>query len=390
MIVFAELQMMGEKHIMVNSGILQVLENAFPDEQFHLVMDDIHYDSLKKHIGFAPNFSGRTFRLSQKEDRKLNLIFKICREVLTAYRLFLFSKKRKPRFIFFASGFPFTLIFLNWFSAIFKQKIIVCQHGDLGILTLKKDKVTTRIFKKVVNFSLSNRNALYTTLLFYGQSIKNNLFSLYPEFNPENTIAIDHPYEYNFLQEAKKTSEPPVIANIGAAILAKNSHLFFKLGQQFKEDVNENKIRFLQIGNLHAEVDEFITPYVDISLAKASFISSTDFEKGLKNADYFIYFFGKNGYYDLCPSGTFFDSIKFATPIIALRNDFFEYYFNKLGNIGYLCDSLEDIYKIVESIINQENDEEYQIQIDNLIKARSTLSINNIAFEFKAQYKALN
>ena len=72
-------------------------------------------------------------------------------------------------------------------------------------------------------------------------------------------------------------------------------------------------------------------------------IPKDDFEKLVVKAHFILMFYGQE--YDLKTSGVFFDAINFLKPIIALRCNLTEYYFNKFGDIGYLFETLEDMKK---------------------------------------------
>jgi len=391
MIFVVELQKQGERHIMVNSGMLQVIRICFPDKHILLTCDNRHASRLREKMNsFDMINENKIFEYSELELRKIYTINKILREIKLAWMLFKQAKKLKAEMIFFMSAFPFTALFLNSFAKKFHVKTVICQHGDLGVLVLKKKKLTTLFFKFSIKTFFRLRNFHYVTPLFYGNSIRKKLFELNPRFNSNNTITIDHPYDYMTVIPPKKNEFPISIANIGVAIMIKNSHLIFKLAALCKREIQENKIYFTQIGNISKEVKTYANQLVRQIYTKSGFIDSEVFEKALQEANYFIFFYSKNGFYDMCPSGTFFDAIKYETPIISMHNDFFDYYFDKLGNIGYLCSSLEEMKELIKSIAYGQKIEEYNLQKNNIKKAKKTLSIDIIAKEFNQQYKNIS
>lgn len=379
--------MQGEKHVIVNNGILEVLQLNYPDENILIIADTKHYNSLSKKNKFNKNTSCyKVFEYNSKEIRKVFIIKKICREVSLAFSLFRKAKKEQARFILFASAFPFVAPFINFFSKVYKQKIIICQHGELGVLQIKKDQLTTKIFRYIIKYVQKNRNIKYNTSLFYGKSIRDNLFSKYKQFPTENTIVIDHPYEYEQRHKPiESTSSKLRITSIGTAILAKNSQYFFELARKASDLIQNQTVEFIQIGKIESEILPYVNPFVNILLSGTEFIPLDVFEKAQLEADYYIYFFDKGGYYDLCPSGTFFDAVKNLTPIISLRNDFFEYYFEKLGNIGYLCNSVDEMLLLLNDLVNGRKKTDYDEQVDNLSKGQYLLSTTKIAATFKVQ-----
>lgn len=385
MIVFSELQMQGDKHVQVNGGLLNIINATFTNQNIEVFCDSRHEIELLNFINSSVKLHFNTFNYTGASELKKRATFsKTLRESLLAFRIFLFAKKKKAELVIFASAFPFTSVIINFFSWLFQQKTIICLHGDIGVLKLKNNKLTTNIFRIAIKlfFICKPSNVI---LLFYGKTIETNLFRIYPNFRKDKIISIDHPYNYNFTHNIiSNENDKLIIANIGTGIINKNSQFLFQLANLLKKQVEGDCVEFLQIGNISKEVLAFSNPYVKI-INKSVFLPIEDFELNLLRAHYFIYFFTPNSLYDLCPSGTFFDAIKYSRPIIAIRNPFFEYYFNKLGNIGYLCDSITDIFVIINNILNKKLSE-YQIQVDNLLKAKEILSIENISLSFQEQY----
>lgn len=82
-------------------------------------------------------------------------------------------------------------------------------------------------------------------------------------------------------------------------------------------------------------------------------------------------------------SGTLFDAFAYGTPVIALTNPLFEAYFEDFGDIGYLCESVEEVQKTVIDILKNPPAERYLRQQACLEQARCKLQISNLAEDFK-------
>lgn len=54
--------------------------------------------------------------------------------------------------------------------------------------------------------------------------------------------------------------------------------------------------------------------------------------------------------YRLIASGAILDCIRFRKPVIALRTDYFEYLFDKLGPFGILVNDIDEMAKEIERI----------------------------------------
>ena len=389
MIIFSELQMQGDKHVHVNSGLLNILKTSFKNQNIDVFCDNRHKKELLKYVDTSKCLNFNTFEFTGiKELRKSATLSKTFRESLLAYKIFKHARENNSELIVIASAFPFTALVLNFFSWIFKRKIIVCLHGDIGVLSLNRNKITTVVYKYIVRLFFRTRQE-NMMLLFYGKTIEERLFKKFPKFKKHNTISIDHPYNYDseLVVDNFNKLNYVTIANIGTGLMNKNSHLLYQIAELQTNNVKSKKVKFIQIGNVSPEVMSYSNKYVDI-LNNNDFIPFDVFEKNIIKANYFVYFFKENSLYDLCPSGTFFDAIKYKKPIISLRNPFFEYYFEKLGNIGYLCDSIEEMNEIIDKIILGHN-QEYQEQISALTRATELLSIDNIQKSFIEQYNKI-
>ncbi len=390
MIIFSELQMQGDKHVHVNSGLLNILITSFREEKIDVYCDSFHKLELLKYARSNELLNFKTFEYTGvKELRKSSTLTKTIRETILAFKVFRAAKYSRAEVIVFASAFPFTSVFINFFSWFFNQITIVSLHGDIGVLKINRKKITTIIYKYVVQLFFKTRPLTVFTL-FYGKTIQEELFKMFPGFSNRNVISIDHPYNYDPELECSYIHDVDriVIANIGTGIINKNSHLLYQLAEMQKDNVEKKNVKFIQVGNVSPEVLNYSNVYVNI-VNNNEFIPFNVFEENIKKADYFIYFFKENSLYDLCPSGTFFDAIKYRKPIIALRNPFFEFYFKKLGNIGYLCDTVEDMNEVINKILINKN-ESYQDQVEVLNRAVGVLSIDNIQKSFIEQYNCIS
>jgi hypothetical protein len=382
--------MQGNKHVHVNSGLLNIIIATFNNQNINVFCDSKHKAELLKYVKNDKQLTFRTFEYTGvKELRKSATLTKTFRESLLAFKIFKDAKKKKIEVIVFASAFPFTAIILNFFSWIFNQRIIVGLHGDIGVLKLIKYKITTIVYKYVVKLYFKTRSS-NVIALFYGKSIEEELFKMFPSFKRKNIISIDHPYNYEteLLRSSFDKSNTLIIANIGTGLINKNSHLLYQLAELQQNNVDQEKVKFIQVGNVSLDVMKYSNDYVNI-LNNNEFIPFDVFEENIQKADYFIYFFKPNSLYDLCPSGTFFDAIKYKKPILALKNPFFDYYFKKLGNIGFLCESFEELNQKISDIIQNGNSDFFQ-QIELLTKAQITLKLEAISESFIEQYTNLN
>ena len=76
-------------------------------------------------------------------------------------------------------------------------------------------------------------------------------------------------------------------------------------------------------------------------------------------------------HYRLVASATFLDALAFLKPGIYLRNAYVEHYFQRMGDIGYLCDSYEEMVQTVRRVMSAFPRERYLRQVANIRKGRA-------------------
>jgi hypothetical protein len=85
----------------------------------------------------------------------------------------------------------------------------------------------------------------------------------------------------------------------------------------------------------------------------------------------------------LISSGSVLDAFAHAIPCIVLRNPVFEDYFTRMGDIGYLCDSYEEMQDTIKSLLRGISVERYSQQQQNILKGRSMFTPEALAPQFR-------
>ena len=83
--------------------------------------------------------------------------------------------------------------------------------------------------------------------------------------------------------------------------------------------------------------------------------------------------------YRLTASASFVDAVAFGKPAIVLRNPFVEYYFEQLGDIGYLCHSVDEMVDTIMSILREFPEVRYRQQCRNLELGRRRFAPATVA-----------
>jgi hypothetical protein len=90
------------------------------------------------------------------------------------------------------------------------------------------------------------------------------------------------------------------------------------------------------------------------------------------------------GHYRLVASASFLDALRYGKPGIYLRNPYLEHYFQRLGDVGYLCDSYEEVRGVVFSILRTFPEARYRLQCENIQRGRQLFAPQRVATQLGA------
>ena len=368
--------MTGTNHVYFNSAMLRILAKLYncrivfygEKEHINLVSQLVNYTNIEYMPLPITNYLGTKILLSD----------------FNAIRWYAKSRRRsdisKDDFVIFLNRLPFTMLYVNFLNLFGKKKIINILHGELEYLVNDKLKGLTRYYYRVFKwaYKLSSENSIY---VFLGESIKQTVINFGIRFPHAKLITIDHPYSYDAIRNNNNLLGNEIcVSNVGSAAVRKNSYLMPKL----KNSLNNlnDRIKLMVIGTVEEGLQsEFEKAGIQYNKSKAS---KESYEKQITETHYSLSFFTKEMNIALA-SGSFFDCIKFAKPILALSgNPFVDYYFNISGDIGYRFDTIDEMADFLAKLNESENNH-YLEQVKNLEKAQEKLSLDNIGKQFKKQ-----
>lgn len=381
MVIYAyDLCMTGTNHVYFNSAMLKMLAKlyscriVFYGEKVHinLVSQLVNYTNIEYIPLPVTNYLGAKILLSD----------------FNAIRWYRKTRKRndvsKDDFIVFLNRLPFTMLYVNLLNLFGKKKIINILHGELEYLVNHKLKGLTRYYYRVFKwaYKLSSENSIY---VFLGESIKQTVINFGIRFPHAKLITIDHPYGYDAIRNNNTLLGDEIcVSNVGSAAVRKNSNLMPVL----KGCLNNcnDKIKLMVIGTVEESLQrDFKKAGIQYNKSKTS---KESYENQISETHYSLSFFTKEMNIALA-SGSFFDCIKFAKPLLALGgNPFVDYYFNLLGDIGYRFGTIEEMASFLGKLDGSENNH-YLEQVKNLEKAQITLSLDNIGESFKKQMEKI-
>lgn len=383
-----------KSHCNCNASLLALFMKKYSDEIFYLFCSKSHCDCLKKIISDAGISTDRIIFYEidvypkRKEYSRFIIDFKLVKQIFT------FANKKGETKIFFSYTTTIFLYCLKLFL-LFNPKIsaITAIHSELERLDIVKYSqgynISVRFWVILycilfnLYFPLMIRIKNYKSLLL-GESVKKNLIKKIPFIDKNSIMVIDHPtLRKNFCNIEPFQNGKINFGLVGIIDKKKNGENLLELLNYLK-DTDFSKFKILLIGHIrNKNTDEYLKNISNFEFFE-TFSDSLDFisEQQLKElenqVDYNIYTYNIDGY-KLTASGAFIDAVTFEKPILAIKNDYLEYYFSKYGNIGYLFDNPKDMAQKIIDISNNPNIEEYTEQKENIKKIKQVIDINYIA-----------
>jgi hypothetical protein len=242
--------------------------------------------------------------------------------------------------------------------------------------------VLETLYKKLnfYNYSFWLRPALLikknnTVNIVLSEHIKYELSKFYPSVKIEY---INNPYQ-KFEGSILSQQFPKIICLgcIGFARVGKGSQFLIDLGKRLDNTlVSLHYIgKLLNCGNIPSDTN------IRIHGGNEP-LSLEDYDHVIEQMHYCIYFYPKDSY-RLTASGALLDSLRHFKPVIAFRNSYFEYIFTLMGNIGYLCDSLDEMQDVINTIIEKKDIALYLEQQKNIIDGMRYFSVKYINEQMK-------
>lgn len=370
MIIICEPQCIGFEHAEFNASLIKIVQHAYPNKKILFLSESEHLRYVKNIL--ETNNEKIKFMEIKIPPRRFNLKrfpseFKIVKNVFN-----LSTTIKADRILFSSITSPILIsikILIQRFKGI---RIMLIPHS---LLELINSRIPLLPIETIfwLNFWISFFNTPNLTYLILGPSIKESLIQKMPHLK-KYLISIDLPCLFKN-QEIKKYKKNDILkfGFLGVGKKSKGIDIFIKLAHDVQKQ-NE-KPKFIVIG--HIIEGSYEKSYVCIPSPKLP-LKQEKYNEYIQEIDYAIFLYKKDSY-KLTASGALFDAFSHLKPVIVLRNPFFEYYFDKMGDIGYLCDDYEELRDLIINIINNPPNERYINQQKNILNGRNQFRQDKLA-----------
>ena len=372
-------------HLLFNASLLAMFQKNFNKIILYgeksNAYDEINI--LKKNQIDTNNIDVKNIWLPIARTRISNFLLYLCSFF---YNLWFIMIAKKTDILVFNYNNMLAVRTMNIFNKIFHRKILIFCHGEMEYLIADYSffgPFNRLLFKLGRSFFLNKKIHIEKNIKFVvlGDSILKNIKKITPSNISSSFIAVDHSYFFkNDINNKDFFSDSVKIGTVGLFYKKKGADEFCYLVSL----INNNKIKFSITGKIFYDLDKLKKLNIDLPNNLGKGLVPIDvLEARVKKLDFILYLYPTDSY-QLMASGAILDALSLQKPIIALKNDYFDYIFKKFGEFGFLFESVE---KIAE-FLNHNSLKSTQSSFDYL-SIQKRLSVSTISEELKESLKKI-
>lgn len=363
----------GNEHEVINFKLIEVISKR--EKDIHLWLSKSHHNSLKRidaeitRHKFSEIFNIRRNKLTSLLQYIVGFIYDIT--------IYFFSEK-----IVFLTINPFSLALIKIINAFLGKKIYFVCHGELEILSPEGRNHFSCLMLPIAllfKFAFYLRTVSQIKFILLSKNVLENLLAYQPQLNRSDFIAVEHPYFFSEYASNKKIDGPLVLGTLGVNTIEKNSDKLFELAAGLEPYIRSGDIKISTTGPIKFNLEKCKNVnLVEINNNSSTMISRKDYEHLISKLDLVLFFY-ENDRYKLTASGALLDAINYKKPIIALKNSLFNYYFKSFGEMGILCENIEEMQEVIEE--NSAIRKNYNRYLENMEKAKTELGKADIILD---------
>ncbi|MBN1268938.1 MAG: hypothetical protein JXB04_05080 [Kiritimatiellae bacterium] len=373
-IVVCEPQFKGFEHSAFNAALLEAVLAGWPGVEITFVAEPGHASEVGARLAEQELNPADQIRWQERRNvpRSRPYIRRAGREMAFCLDTLRTARRTRARMVLFASVTPTLLMAVKWALRILPvaAPVLAIPHDILGDLKKKATGLGRRLM------SLSNvlrepwpRNL---KLVVLGAFILRNIEQDAPEVSAR-FAGMDQPFLWPVPAPAAGRGAGPLrFGYLGVS--AKGLRGFVELAQAVQRE-RPGGCEFTMVGFVNRpEDDSFLDPTQTAvtGLARAP-LSRTEYVARGRSLTYAVWTAPAESY-RLRASTAFLDGLSFVKPGICLRNDCLDNYFDRMGDIGYLCEDFDAMRDVILSIIDDFPSERYEAQCKNILAGRNILT----------------
>lgn len=371
-------------HEQFNASLLLMCSMVFDKVEY--LCGHSSYKRIEKLIGKSnqnpTNIEHRRIWVLSGGTSRLANVLRLFISALQNIRLVLFAGSKEV--LIFNYNNLFSLFTVNFICKILHRRVVIFCHGEMefilkqnsggGIIVRSQRWLACKFF-----LSLNRRSNLYFAVM--GDSILRNIGCVIGADLHLRFISVDHSYIFGQTTANLVKQKSLQVGTVGVMNHQKGYDMLCELAGKLSSTHN---VELSVTGRIFGDVQRLSDLGIDIPSNNGLVpIDGDEFSERIERLNYILFLYPTYSY-KMIASGAIMDSIDKARPIISLRNDYFDYLFDKYGAFGYMASTIDEIVEIIEGICDGKT-ESQNYDFDRL---RAKLSPENISVELdKALHK---
>ncbi len=385
MIVICEPFRRDFDHAQFDAALISSVAEAFPKEELMFCAEQDHIVHVQK--AADGRLSAVRFVEIEVPARTSYNAQRGLASLVLCSRIFTCAHKKKARFIVFCSVHLYELLSIKILLRRFRRmRCLVVLHDVTIAVSALQSKPRTGLLNCGRWLLIGSTPKLRYLVL--APPIEERLKSDVPRL-ANNVSSIDIPLLFR-----DSASREPFMDDFihfgfyGFASLRKGADAFFELAEETSAVETRYKPTFILIGQiLDEQLKQARHTAVHVPSPETP-LSPEEYEEYAKCIDYVLIFHSASAY-KLDVSAAILDAFRFLKPLIALRSPLSEYYFNKMGDIGYLCETYADVENTILEILETKPASRYRIQQKNILAKRVQFSPSGVSTKLRAVLEQL-
>lgn len=368
------------EHAPFNAALVAAMLEAFPGEELAFFAEPSHGAAVRAMLG------GRAGTLVRWNDapicprtcrhprQRLPYEWRIVSEVLRA------ADRSRARTLVACAITPTGLAALKCQLRLRSRRLQVAVMHHSGLASMMGSRTTQAL--------LTWGNGTQVRHVVLGRSIRRSVIRELPGF-AYSVASMRHPYLFPEPGPSGWPDQGSVrFGFLGLASRSKGFDAFCRLANRVAERCGSSPAspRFELVGRVGADCTALqMVPgwdRVEIDFRQQQ-MPRERYEQRVSELTYAVLPYAPE-HYALVSSGAILDAFSYAKPCIALRNPLFEEYFSTMGDIGYLCDTEDEMFDVMSALVACGPQERYACQRRNILKGRAIFSPASVAEEFRA------
>ena len=385
-VILCEPQCFGFEHSSFNAALLYTVLLAYPDAQ-------VTFMGEREHLVWVRQVLTREAEVDEGRVKWQEIVIprrelsprKLLGSELTWCRYVLrVASTHHIRFLILCSITSIGLFFLKVLMHLKDRRvpILVIPHGVLNSISDRQPRKPWRwLFSLRQVLRLPHPKRLRFIAL--SESIYRALLEVLPKV-ASNFQTLDIPCFWTHNNTSIDIGCGQIVRFGYLGVSAKGGFdIFSRLAAEIQREVSQKPCEFVMVGFLNQPGSYPVSDQDAVKGVSYTPLSVEEYARRASSLTYAVVTASRKKH-NFVASNSFLDALSYVKPGIYLRNPYIEYCFRKMGDIGYLCHSYQEMRSVILSILKEFPLARYQQQCENILQGRKMFEPQVLAPKLRA------